>query len=122
MYPTIRVASEAEFAVADLNSRYAYAISILNADRYPVVLRPDYRGTRLNLYFDDVREGDRSATEEDIRKLYEFSVRWRAVARADPSKASLIVHCLAGRSRSAAVAMLPLGLYYGNFRTAARHL
>jgi predicted protein tyrosine phosphatase len=122
MYPTLRVASEAEFLAADLNLLYAYAISIQDVSRYPVVLRRDYRGTRLNLYFDDVLGGDRSASSVDIERIYEFAGRWAKAAARDPARAALIVHCAAGVSRSAAVAMLPLSLHYGDFRTAARHL
>jgi predicted protein tyrosine phosphatase len=121
MHPIIRVAPEAEFLAENLNP-YRYAISILETARSTAVLRPEYRGTRLNLYFDDAIEGPNIARPEDIERLYEFSRRWLSVARRNLLSARLIVHCMAGISRSAAVAMMPLTLYYGDFREAARQL
>jgi predicted protein tyrosine phosphatase len=122
MHPIIRVAPEAEFLSADLNKEYDYVISIQDAARYPAVLRPDFKGARLNLYFDDIVEGATVAKEADIAKLYEFALDWQETVRRDSPRARLIIHCLAGVSRSAATAMLPLVLHYGSFREAARRL
>jgi len=36
----------------------------------------------------------------------------------DPTKANLVVHCFAGVSRSSAMALIPLLLYYSSFRLA----
>jgi hypothetical protein len=50
-------------------SRVGYVISICEYDeRGKVVLRPDFRGQRLNLYFWDLTDGVGIATEADIEK------------------------------------------------------
>jgi hypothetical protein len=71
-----------------------YVISICEYDeRGKVVLRPDFRGQRLNLYFRDLTDGVGIATEADIEKTCEFSAKWALAARRDPEKAPLVVHC-----------------------------
>jgi predicted protein tyrosine phosphatase len=84
-------------------SRVGYVISICEYDeRGKVVLRPDFRGQRLNLYFRDLTDGVGIATEADIEKTCKFSAKWALAARKDPEKAPLVVHCAAGISRSTA--------------------
>jgi len=86
-----------------------YVISICEYDeRGKVVLRPDFCGQRLNLYFRDLTDGVGIATEADIEKTCKFSAKWALAARKDPEKAPLVVHCAAGISRSTAIAMIPL--------------
>ena len=63
-------------------SRVGYVISICEYDeRGKVVLRPDFRGQRLNLYFRDLTDGVGIATEADIEKTCKFSAKW---ARLNP--------------------------------------
>jgi predicted protein tyrosine phosphatase len=122
MYPVLKICDQPTFETADLNT-FAFAISIQGKGSYPVVLRPEFRGQRLNLYFDDVLEGaPGAATKTDIDVLFNFTKVWLSVARSDPGSASIITHCAAGISRSAASAMLPLTLYFGYYRPAAVHL
>ena len=81
-------------------SQVGYIISICEYDeRGKVVLRPDFRGQRLNLYFRDLTDGVGIATEADIEKTCKFSAKWALAARKDPEKAPLVVHCAAGISR-----------------------
>ena len=69
-------------------SRVGYVISICEYDeRGKVVLRPDFRGQRLNLYFRDLTDGVGIATEADIEKTCKFSAKWALAARKDPEKA-----------------------------------
>ena len=87
------------------------------------MLRRDFLGQRSNLYFDDVLEGaPGAATREDIDVLFDFAKVWLSVACPDPPSASIVIHCAAGISRSAASALLPLTLYFGNYLAAAVHL
>ena len=59
-------------------SRVGYIISICEYDeRDKVVLRPDFRGQRLNLYFRDLTDGVGIATEADIEKIGRASCRER---------------------------------------------
>jgi predicted protein tyrosine phosphatase len=105
-----------------LNAEFQFAISIQGKGSSPVVLRPDFRGRRLNLYFDDVTEGPGTATPADIDALLDFAQQWLSTARADPASASLVIHCAAGVSRSAAAALMPLSLYFGAYQPAAAQL
>ena len=122
MHPTVKIFDQSSFERADLNSEFAFAVSIQNKGSYPVILRPDFRGRRLNLYFDDVTEGAGAATPTDIDALFDFAQTWLSVARSDPASASIVIHCGAGISRSAAAALLLLTLYFGNYLAAATHL
>ena len=71
-------------------SRVGYVISICEYDeRGKVVLRPDFRGQRLNLYFRDLTDGVGIATEADIEKTCKFSAKWALAARKDPEKLSI---------------------------------
>ena len=98
----VSIVDRETFCLMDL-SRVGYVISICEYDeRGKVVLRPDFRGQRLNLYFWDLTEGVGIATEADIEKTCKFSAKWALAARKDPEKAKapLVVHCAAGISRS----------------------
>jgi predicted protein tyrosine phosphatase len=86
-----------------------------------VVLRPDFRRERLNLYFRDLTDGVGIATEADIEKTCKFSAKWARAARKDPEKAPLVVHCAAGISRSTAIAMIPLIADDAHVKTAQAH-
>jgi predicted protein tyrosine phosphatase len=105
-------------------SRVGYVISICEYDeRGKVVLRPDFCGQRLNLYFRDFTDGVGIATEADIEKTWKFSEKWALAARKDPENAPLVVHCAAGISRlSTAIAIIPLIAYYESVHLAARRL
>jgi predicted protein tyrosine phosphatase len=118
----VSIVDRGTFCLMDL-SRVGYVISICEYDeRGKVVLRPDFRGQRLNLYFRDLTDGVGIATEADIEKTCKFSAKWALAARKDPEKAPLIVHCAAGISRSTAIAMIPLIAYYESVHLAARRL
>ena len=106
MRPVVKIYDQSSFERSDLNGEFKFAISIQNKGSYPAVLRPDFRGRRLNLYFDDVVEGPGAATPADIEALFSFGVEWLAEVRKHPS--STVVHCGAGISRSAASALLLL--------------
>ena len=102
MYPVLKICDQPTFETADLNT-FAFAISIQGKGSYPVVLRPEFHGQRLNLYFDDVLEDQPgAATPADIHALFAFAQGWLAEVRQNPS-ARTIVHCAAGVSRSGAV-------------------
>src|SRR5215469_11373907 len=113
MCPILKVWNQAAFESAALNEDFRFAISIQSKGAYPIVLRPDFQGQRLNLYFDDVVEGPGEATPEDVDSLFDFGQRWLPTARSDSALASVVVHCAAGVSRSAAAALLLLTLYFG---------
>ena len=118
----VSIVDRGTFCLMDL-SRVGYVISICEYDeRGKVVLRPDFRGQRLNLYFRDLTDGVGIATEADIEKTCKFSAKWALAARKDPEKAPLVVHCAAGISRSTAIAMIPLIAYYESVHLAARRL
>ena len=118
----VSIVDRGTFCLMDL-SRVGYVISICEYDeRGKVVLRPDFRGQRLNLYFRDLTDGVGIATEADIEKTCKFSAKWALAARKDPEKAPLVVHCAAGISRSTAIAMIPLIDYYASVHLAARRL
>jgi predicted protein tyrosine phosphatase len=122
VHPVVKIYDQSSFERCDLNGEFAFAISIQNKGSYPVILRPDFRGRRLNLYFDDVTEGVGAATSADIDALFDFAQRWLSVAHADPALASIVSHCGAGISRSAAAALMLLSLYFGAYHQAAAHL
>src|SRR5262245_59604754 len=107
MYPVVKICDQPTFETADLD-KFQFAISIQGKGSYPAVLRPEFRGQRLNLYFDDVLEGaPGAATATDIDVLFDFAKVWLSVARSDLGSASIVIHCAAGISRSAASALLP---------------
>jgi predicted protein tyrosine phosphatase len=122
MHPVVKICNQALFETAELNREFHFAISIQNKGSDPVVLRPDFRGQRLNLYFDDVTEGAGAATPTEIDALFDFAQTWLSVARSDPASASIVIHCAAGVSRSSSVGLLLLALYFGNYPAAATHL
>jgi predicted protein tyrosine phosphatase len=121
VHPVVKIYDQSSFERCDLNGEFAFAISIQNKGSYPVILRPDFRGRRLNLYFDDVTEGVGAATSADIDALFDFAQQWLSAARSNPALASIVIHCGAGISRSAAAALLLLTLYFGNYLAAATH-
>ncbi len=121
--PIIHITDQSTFEKRDLNHNYHCVISIQDKDAFPKVLREDYKGRRLNLYFHDLVEGPDSVTMGDICMLEMFSQqRWLPQARKDPFRARMGIHCYAGRSRSPAAAMVPLTLYYESYRRAAYEL
>jgi predicted protein tyrosine phosphatase len=119
--PIVTVWNRPDFENNDI-SEFQFAVSICEHDERNKIVRPDYNGQRLNLWFWDKIDGDGIATEEDIDKLYEFSKKWLDVTRSDTFLARMIVHCSAGISRSSACAMMPLSLWYGSYQGAAKHL
>ena len=121
MHPVVKIYDQSSFEGADLNDEFKFAVSIQNKGSYPAVLRPDFRGRRLNLYFDDVVEGPEAAMPADIEALYSFGLEWLAEVHKLPSS-STVVHCGAGVSRSAAAALMLLVLYFQNYLAAATHL
>jgi len=122
MHPVLKIYDQSSFERSDLNREFQFAISIQGKGSSPVVLRPDFRGRRLNLYFDDVTEGPGAATPADIDALFDFAQQWLSTARSDPATASVVIHCGAGVSRSAAAALMLLSLYFGAYQPAATHL
>jgi predicted protein tyrosine phosphatase len=84
--------------------------------------RPEFSGNRINLTFYDLMDGANIATASHIEEVYRFSERWAKAAHSDPATANLVVHCLAGISRSSAIAMILLLLYYRSEKAAAKRL
>jgi predicted protein tyrosine phosphatase len=122
MCPVLKICDQPDFEKADL-SAFAFSISIQNKGSSPAVLRPDFRGRRLNLYFDDVLEGvPGAATPVDIDALFRLALQWMSVARSNPALASVVIHCGAGISRSAASALMLFTLYFSDYQRAAAHL
>jgi predicted protein tyrosine phosphatase len=116
----IKIVSRYDFEHMDLDG-YPFAISIREAHETEIP-RPSYCGKRLNLSFYDLTEGPGIATVDDIGAVRRFAEEWIAAVQASESKAGLIVHCFAGISRSSAVALVPLLLYYQDELMAARRL
>src|SRR5258705_6159070 len=79
-------------------------------------------GKRCRNYLNRPQErswnGPGIATPEDVESVYQFSLEWMKQVLEDPTKANLVVHCFAGVSRSSAMALIPLLLYYSSFRLA----
>jgi predicted protein tyrosine phosphatase len=126
MYPEapIKIVSRYDFEHMDFRD-YPFAISIREADETEIP-RPNYNGERLNLAFYDLVEGPGIATSDDIRAVHSFTSKWMPVLNMDP-KGSLVIHCFAGVSRSSAIALIPLLVYYqfrvhDHERAAARRL
>lgn len=116
----IRILSRHDFLEADL-AQTSHVISICEFDEEGTVLRDDFAGERLNLYFYDLPDGHGVATQKDVLKAIHFSARWAREAHDDPANA-LVVHCFAGISRSSAIAMVALLEYYGSLRMATGRL
>lgn len=79
-------------------------ISISNSEAPDLVLSPGFRDV-LRLWFDDIDEGGRNLEplfvvfrQEHAQEIITFAAKWRSADR-------IVVHCLAGLSRSPAVAM-----------------
>jgi predicted protein tyrosine phosphatase len=122
MSPVLKICDQPTFENAD-QSEFQFAISIQGKGSYPAVLRPDFRRRRLNLYFDDVLEDQPgAATPADIDTLFRFALEWLSTARSDPALASVLIHCGARISRSAASALMFLTLYFSDYQRAAAHL
>jgi len=121
MHPILKICNQPTFETTDLDE-FQFAISIQGKGSYPAVLRPDFQRQRLDFYFDDVLEGPDAATAADIDALFDVAQLWLSKARYDPASASIVIHCAAGVSRSAASALLPLTLYFENYHAAAVHL
>jgi predicted protein tyrosine phosphatase len=122
VHPILTICSQPAFETADLNQIH-FIVSIQGKGSYPVVLRPDFQGQRLNLYFDDVLEGaPGAATPADIDMLFAFALQWLSSALSDPTLASVVIHCTAGISRSAASALMLLTLYFSDYQRAAAYL
>lgn len=117
----VQIIARYKFLEMDL-SKVGYVISICESDEQGTVLRDDFEGKRLNLYFWDFTNGDGIATAGDMVNVDLFSKEWAKAAHADPSKSELVIHCHAGVSRSTATAMLPLIEYYGSIRMAAQRM
>jgi predicted protein tyrosine phosphatase len=98
-----------------------WVASIREQDADPIP-RPEFFGNRINLAFYDLTDGPNIATAAHVEKVYRFSQRWAKAAHSDPTTASLVVHCFAGISRSSAIAMIPLLLYYRSEKAAAKRL
>jgi len=123
MYPLLKVCDQASFESCDLNVDYAFVVSIQNKGVYPAVLRPDFRGRRIDLYFDDVVEGPTAPRPIDIEALFAFARdEWLPEVRRNFLTFRTIIHCGAGVSRSGAAALLLLSLYFGSYAAAAIHL
>ena len=115
----LKIASRAEFERMDIED-FPFAISIREYDATEFA-RPGYAGGRLTLSFWDLTGGPGIATVEDIDAVYDFSKAWASAAHAD-TRNGLVVHCFAGISRSSAVSLVPLILYYQNVKLAAKRL
>jgi predicted protein tyrosine phosphatase len=123
-HPIIKVWNRGTFEKQDISQMFQYAISIQGPEDRPHVVRPDYVGERLNLYFYDTSLDwcDGCPDRSDVDQLMHFSQKWLQHAKLDPFSARLVVHCFAGISRSAACAMLPLCLYYDDYQLASEYL
>jgi len=114
----IKIVNRWEFEHMDLNN-YPFAISIREADEIEIP-RPDYNGERLNLAFYDLTEGPGIATADDIEAVRSFTEKW--MPEENEPRGNLIIHCFAGVSRSSAIALVPLLVYYQDERAAAERL
>jgi len=117
----IQIVSRHRFEDMFLQSSHHWVISIREADEIGIP-RPDFINPRVNLAFCDLINGPGIATPEDVESVYQFSLEWMKQVLEDPTKANLVVHCFAGVSRSTAMALIPLLLYYSSFRLAGERL
>lgn len=120
----IRVIDRYTFKTDLIGPGNRFFISIREADeKGEPTLRPELEGERLDFFFYDIVTGRGKATRHDIRRLNTFAKLYAVAARLAPDENGLVVHCFAGRSRSAAVALLPLIYYYeGDLKAAATRL
>jgi len=116
----IKIVNRWEFEHMDLID-YPFAISIREADETKIP-RPDYKGKRLNLAFNDWVEGPNIATADDIEAVRSFTEKWIPEENANEPLGNLIIHCFAGVSRSSAIALVPLLVYYQDELAAAKRL
>ncbi len=115
----IQIVSRHRFEDMFLKSSHHWVISIREAEADEIEIpRPDFINPRVNLAFWDLINGPGIATPEDVESVYQFSLEWMKQVLEDPTKANLVVHCFAGVSRSSAMALIPLLLYYSSFRLA----
>jgi len=105
----IKIVNRWEFEHMNLDD-YPFAISIRDPDEN--IPRPNYNGERLNLAFYDHVEGPNIATVDDIGAVRSFTERWMPEENANEPLGNLIIHCFAGVSRSSAIALVPLLVYY----------
>ena len=117
----IQILSRAAFDLMLLSTGRHWVASIREQEADPIP-RPEFFGNRINLAFYDLTDGPNIATAAHVEKVYRFSQRWAKAAHSDPTTASLVVHCFAGISRSSAIAMIPLLLYYRSEKAAAKRL
>ena len=117
----IQILSRAAFDLMLLSTGRHWVASIREQEADPIP-RPEFFGNRINLAFYDLTDGPNIATAAHVEKVYRFSQRWAKAAHSDPTTATLVVHCFAGISRSSAIAMIPLLLYYRSEKAAAKRL
>ena len=117
----IQILSRAAFDLMLLSASRDWIVSIREEEANPIP-RPEFSGNRINLAFYDLMDGANIATASHIEEVYRFSERWAKAAHSDPATANLVVHCFAGISRSSAIAMIPLLLYYRSKKAAAKRL
>ena len=117
----IQILSRAAFDLMLLSAGRDWIVSIRKEEANPIP-RSEFSGNRINLAFYDLTDGANIATASHIEEVYGFSERWAKAAHSDPATANLVVHCFAGISRSSAIAMIPLLLYYRSEKAAAKRL
>ena len=117
----IQILSRAAFDLMLLSTGRHWVASIREQEADPIP-RPEFFGNRINLAFYDLTDGPNIATAAHVEKVYRFSQRWAKAAHSGPTTASLVVHCFSGISRSSAIAMIPLLLYYRSEKAAAKRL
>ena len=117
----IQILSRAAFDLMLLSAGRHWVASIREQEADPIP-RSEFFGNRINLAFYDLTDGPNIATAAHVEKAYRVSQRWAKAAHSDPTTASLVVHCFAGISRSSAIAMIPLLLYYQSEKAAAKRL
>jgi predicted protein tyrosine phosphatase len=117
----IQILSRAAFDLMLLSAGRHWVASIREQEADPIP-RSEFFGNRINLAFYDLTDGPNIATAAHVEKVYRFSQRWAKAAHSDPTTASLVVHCFAGISRSSAIAMIPLLLYYRSEKAPAKRL
>jgi|SRR5215469_4409611 len=98
-----------------------WIISIREEEANPIP-RPEFSGNRINLAFYDLMDGANIASASHIEEVYRFSERWAKAVIRIRRRRTLLVHCFAGISRSSAIAMIPLLLYYRSEKAAAKRL
>jgi len=98
-----------------------WIISIREEEANPIP-RPELSGNRINLAFYDLMDGANIASASHIEEVYRFSERWAKAVIRIRRRRTLLVHCFAGISRSSAIAMIPLLLYYRSEKAAAKRL